>query len=83
MGTLAALASWIVVTFSTRMVSAGSLAAALTLPLALLFVPHQGGNSLFIFTGALALFVFWAHRSNIQRIMKGEEHRFGKKKAKG
>jgi glycerol-3-phosphate acyltransferase PlsY len=81
-GVLAALISWIVVTFSTRMVSAGSLAAAITLPLALLFVPHRGGNSLLIFTGALALFVFWAHRSNIRRILKGEENRFGKKKAK-
>jgi len=69
------------VTFSTRMVSAGSLAAAITLPLALLFLPHQGGNSLLIFTAALALFVFWAHRSNIRRILKGEENRFGKKKA--
>ena len=82
-GTLVALASWLMVTFSTRMVSAGSLAAALTLPLALLFVPHQGGNSLLIFTGALALFVFWAHRSNIKRIVKGEENRFGKRKAEG
>ena len=83
MGTLAALASWLLVTFSTRMVSAGSLAAALTLPLALFFVPHQGGNSLLIFTGALALFVIWAHRSNIKRIVKGEENRFGKKKTEG
>ena len=82
-GTLVALASWLMVTVSTRMVSAGSLAAALTLPLALLFVPHQGGNSLLIFTGALALFVFWAHRSNIKRIVKGEENRFGKRKAEG
>lgn len=79
-GALAAFTSWILVTFSTRMVSAGSLAAAVTLPLALLFVPHQGGNSLLIFTAALALFVFWAHRSNISRIVKGEENRFGKKK---
>lgn len=82
LGALAALISWIAVTFSTRMVSAGSLAAAFTLPLALIFVPHQGGNSLLIFTVALALFVCWAHRSNIRRILKGEENRFGKKKAK-
>lgn len=80
-GALAALVGWIVVTFSTRMVSAGSLAAAIILPLALLFVPHRGGNSLLIFTAALALFVFWAHRSNIRRILRGEENRFGKKKA--
>ena len=42
-------------TVATRIVSAGSLAAAVTLPLALLFVPHKGGNTLLLFTVALAL----------------------------
>ncbi len=79
-GVLAALIVWVGVTFSSRMVSAGSLAAAVTLPLALLFVPHKGGNTLLLFTVAVAIFVFWAHRSNIRRLLKGEENRFGKKK---
>ena len=79
-GVLVALFVWIGVTFSTRIVAAGSLAAAVALPLALLFVPHKGGNSLVLFTVALAVFVFWAHRSNIRRLLKGEENRFGKKK---
>jgi glycerol-3-phosphate acyltransferase PlsY len=79
-GVLVALFVWIGVTFSTRIVSAGSLAAAVALPLALLFVPHKGGNSLVLFTVALAVFVFWAHRSNLRRLLKGEENRFGKKK---
>ena len=80
-GVLAALIAWLAVTFSTRMVSAGSLAAAVALPVSLLFVPHDGGTTLIGFTAALAAFVFWAHRSNIGRILKGEEHRFGQKKA--
>jgi glycerol-3-phosphate acyltransferase PlsY len=67
------------VVFSTRIVSLGSLAAAVTLPLALAFVPHQGGSVLVAFTVALAAFVFWAHRSNIRRLLKGEENRFGQK----
>jgi glycerol-3-phosphate acyltransferase PlsY len=79
-GALSAFLMWLVVTFSTRMVSAGSLAAAVALPVTLLFVPHKGGNTLLAFTAALALFVFWAHRSNIRRILKGEENRFGRKK---
>jgi glycerol-3-phosphate acyltransferase PlsY len=79
-GVLVALFVWIGVTFSTRIVSAGSLAAAVALPLVLLFVPHKGGNSLVLFTVALAAFVFWAHRSNIRRLLRGEENRFGKKK---
>lgn len=80
-GVLCALVVWIGVTFSTRMVSAGSLAAAVALPLALLVVPHKGGGTLVLFTTALAAFVFWAHRSNIRRILRGEENRFGKKKS--
>ncbi len=77
---LSALVVWIGVTFSTRFVSAGSLAAVVALTTALLFVPHKGGSTLIVFTAALAVFVFWAHRSNISRLLKGEENRFGKKK---
>jgi len=29
----------------------------------------------------VALFVFWTHRANIQRLRRGEEHRFGKRGA--
>ena len=79
-GVLVALVAWIGVTFGTRIVSAGSLAAAVVLPLSLFFVPHKGGNTLILFTGALAVFVFWAHRSNIKRLWKGEENRFGERK---
>jgi glycerol-3-phosphate acyltransferase PlsY len=79
---LSALVVWIGVTFSTRIVSAGSLAAAVTLAVALFFVPHKGGNALIAFTAGLTVFVFWAHRSNIRRLLKGEESRFGKRKEK-
>ena len=71
----------IAVTFTFRMVSLGSLAAALTLPISIFFLPHRGGNALVGFTVALAAFAFWAHRTNIGRIFRGEEHRFGRKKA--
>jgi glycerol-3-phosphate acyltransferase PlsY len=77
-GTLAALLVWMGVTFTSRMVALGSLAAAVALPISLFFLPHQGGGALRIFTVALAAFVFWAHRSNIRRMLRGEENRFGK-----
>lgn len=80
-GVLSAMVVWVAVTFSTRIVSAGSLAAAVALPLSLFFLPHEGGNNLIAFTLALAVFVAWAHRSNIRRLLKGEENRFGTKKA--
>jgi len=76
-GVLVALVVWLGVVLTTRIVSLGSLAAAVALPLSLLFLPHRGGTDLFFFTLALAAFVFWAHRSNIARILKGEENRFG------
>jgi glycerol-3-phosphate acyltransferase PlsY len=79
---LVSLLVWVGVTFTSRMVALGSLAAALALPITLLFLPHEGGNALLGFTVGLALFVFWAHRTNIARILKGEEHRFGTKKTR-
>jgi len=78
--TLVALGAWTVVVILSRIVSLGSLAAAVTLPAALVFLPHEGGGTLLGFTVALAAFVFWAHRSNIGRLVRGEEHRFGKGK---
>jgi glycerol-3-phosphate acyltransferase PlsY len=76
---LLALASWVGVVFTSRIVSLGSLTAAVVLSVSLFFLPHQGGVALEIFTLALAAFVFWAHRSNIGRLRRGEENRFGKK----
>jgi glycerol-3-phosphate acyltransferase PlsY len=78
-GVLAALVVWLVVVFSSRMVSLGSIAAAVALPISLFFVPHKGGDTLLVFAFALAAFVIWAHRSNIGRLLRGEENRFGSK----
>lgn len=74
---LIALAVWLVVAFTTRYVSLASIIAVLTAPLTLVLTPHQGGASLFWFAGALAVFVVWAHRTNIGRLLRGEENRFG------
>ncbi|MBI4521045.1 MAG: glycerol-3-phosphate 1-O-acyltransferase PlsY, partial [Gemmatimonadetes bacterium] len=68
---------WTLLVGRTRIVSVGSLAAAAAFPLALLLTPHQGGAALVWFATALALFVFWAHRANIRRLLRGEELRFG------
>ena len=83
LGVLVSLVVWMGVVFSTRIVSLGSLAAAVALPASLLFLPHEGGATLLAFTLGLALFVFWAHRTNIQRLLKGEENRFGRSGKKG
>lgn len=73
---LVAALAWLAVVAVTRIVSAGSLAAAVALPVAV----HYTGEprpTLWLAIG-LALFVLYAHRSNIGRLIRGEENRFGR-----
>jgi acyl phosphate:glycerol-3-phosphate acyltransferase len=69
---------WAVSTAVTRIVSVGSILAAAVLPLAVWLTPHTGGSGLIYFTIGLATFVIWAHRSNIGRLVRGEELGFRK-----
>ena len=62
----------------TRIVSVGSLGAAAVLPVAVALTPHRGGTGAVLFAVALSAFVIWAHRSNIGRLRRGEENRFGR-----
>jgi glycerol-3-phosphate acyltransferase PlsY len=62
----------------TRIVSVSSLAAAVALPIGV-FVWAGPRAPLFIVSVALMLFVVWTHRSNIRRLRRGEEPRFGRK----
>lgn len=67
---------WGGVVLLTRTVSVASLAAATTLPLVawLLDAPFETVG----FTACLALLVWGTHRDNVARLMKGEEHVFGR-----
>ena len=73
---LAAFVVWTVVVMITRIVALGSLVAAVVLPVAVWVVPPPGGTPVLIFAAGLAAFVVWAHRSNIGRLLRGEENRF-------
>lgn len=76
--TLVSMVTWAVVVLLSGYVSLASLAAAVALPLALLFT--TGSRSpLFAVSVLVAGFVFWTHRANIERLRRGEEHRFGRK----
>lgn len=75
---LAAVVAWILVVGSTRIASLASIVAALVVPLAVWLPPRPGGPGLTLFTTALAAFVIWAHRSNIRRLLRGEENRFSR-----
>lgn len=70
-----ALGVWLVVLAGSRMVSLASIAAALTLIGALLVLEDR--PPVLLLGLAVAVFVIYAHRANIGRILRGEEHRFG------
>lgn len=70
---LLAFVGWIVPVWATRIVSLGSICAAVVLPIGVWLLPNRGGSGLLPFAVALAAFVIWAHRSNIGRLIRGEE----------
>jgi glycerol-3-phosphate acyltransferase PlsY len=69
---------FVAIVLGTGYVSLGSLAAAVLLP-ALLLATRGAGTPLFVVSVVIACFVFWTHRTNIGRLRRGEEHRFGKR----
>lgn len=72
-----ALVAFVLVLWRTGYVSAGSLTAAVVLPLALVF--SRGLLSPVTLVSVLVcLFVFWTHRANMTRLRQGTEHRFGR-----
>jgi glycerol-3-phosphate acyltransferase PlsY len=77
--TLVALVVWISVVLASGYVSLASLVAAVTLPVAVLIASGVRAPA-FAVSAVMAAFVFWTHRSNIARLRRGEEHRFGRKK---
>ncbi|MCH2101762.1 MAG: glycerol-3-phosphate 1-O-acyltransferase PlsY [Planctomycetes bacterium] len=76
---LAPLTLMVVVPFAlglvliTRIMSLGSLAFGVGLPLASYLFEDR--ESVFGFTVGAGLFLFWTHRSNIRRLLAGEESR--------
>jgi glycerol-3-phosphate acyltransferase PlsY len=73
------LVVWLAVLKGARMVSAASISAAVTVAIGLLLVRDTPGEVRILGMGVVA-FVIFAHRSNIGRILRGEEPRFGQKK---
>ncbi len=72
---LVGLGVWLVIVATTRIVSIASIAAAIVVPV-MVFLTRRPAPILWL-SLALAVFVIWAHRTNIGRLLRGEEHRFG------
>lgn len=74
------LVVWFAVLVLSGYMSLASLAGAAVLPVAIAIL--RGVRSpLFPVSILVALFVFWTHRSNIGRLRRGDEPRFGRKPA--
>ncbi len=75
-----ALVIFLIVLSLWRIVSLSSICAALSLPI-LMFLSFQGEFSIpYIFISLIAMtMVLWRHRTNINRLIKGEEPQIGKK----
>ncbi len=78
---LIALVAFAIVLAATRYVSAGSLTAAVVLPMSLLLV--RGPHLLFFISAAIGAFVIWMHRGNISRLASGTEPKIGHRHAEG
>ena len=76
-GLLAGFLTWLALVFTTRIVSLSSIVAALVVPVVVAFV--YGIGPVFWVCVGVAAFVVFAHRSNLKRLARGEEARFGRK----
>ena len=75
--TLLTLFVFAAVVFASGYVSLSSLTSAVALP-AFLAVSVGTRSPLFSVSLLTGAFVFWTHRANIDRLLKGTEYRFGK-----
>lgn len=73
---------WIAVFYIGKYVSLASIAAAVALPVAVFLIVAKTGTefwTLFGFSVLIAALAVWRHQTNIVRLLKGTESRFGKK----
>ena len=81
---LSALLFFVIVVGLTRYVSLGSLLASLVFPLVLLLQKYMFGvaiSSVLIYLSIVIVVLIWfAHRSNIKRLLQGEENKIEFKK---
>jgi glycerol-3-phosphate acyltransferase PlsY len=69
---------WLILFYLTRYVSLASIGMAVVLPISRLIL--DGPDILLGFATALAVFIVVRHRSNIQRLIEGREHRFERRR---
>jgi len=75
---LPALVVWCLVLTTTGFVGLATMLAAAVLPVWVGLTQLPGQRELFWFLVALALFIVYTHRGNIQRLREGRESRLEK-----
>jgi glycerol-3-phosphate acyltransferase PlsY len=71
---LACVVVWVALFAAFRISSIGSLAAVASFP-TLLWLFHAGSPAKLSFAAAVTVLVFWRHKDNIRRLVRGEELR--------
>ncbi len=77
---LVILGVFTIVFITTRYVSLGSIISSIVFPFIVVFVFHISTPSLVVFSIIIAVFVPYTHKSNIKRLLKGEESKLRFKK---
>ena len=81
--TLVGVGIWIIVFWLSGYVSLASMVAAIVLPIVILMLRSQDqnrGNPLVCTAACVAAIVIWRHRSNLNRLIRGTEPRFTRKR---
>lgn len=77
---LLAITVFIIIVAFTKYISAGSIAAAVVLPVFIVFLPVNPviENKILVIISSVLIsaYVIYKHRSNINRLLKGEENKF-------
>lgn len=74
---LIVIGAWLITAAISRISSLGALVAALAAPVSAYLLDR---TDVAIMAGVLTLLIYWLHRANIERLLKGEEPAFGSKK---
>jgi len=76
--TLITFGLWMIIAAISRMISVASMGAALLFPFVIVLTVRETGIFPYLFGVSLILsiFIFFTHRSNIGRIIRGEESKF-------
>lgn len=70
---------WLLIVGTTRFTSLGNLLGVITIPFLLFFTTNELS---YLYMGIVLIFlIYYTHRANVRRLLKGEERKFGQKEA--